>query len=42
MDAVVVVVRSGVTRNRNLQRALEQISADKVAGLVLMDSPSKS
>jgi Mrp family chromosome partitioning ATPase len=42
MDAVVVVVRSGVTRNRDLRRALEQISADKVAGLVLMDSPSKS
>jgi Mrp family chromosome partitioning ATPase len=42
MDAVVVVVRSGVTRNRTLQRALEQISADRVAGLVLMDSRSKS
>jgi Mrp family chromosome partitioning ATPase len=42
VDAVVVVVRSGATRNRTLQRALEQISADKVAGLVLMDSPSRS
>lgn len=41
MDAVVVVVRSGATRHRTLQRALEQMSANKVAGLVLMDSPAK-
>jgi polysaccharide biosynthesis transport protein len=40
MDAVVVVARSGVARNRTLRRALDQISTDKVAGLVLMDSPS--
>jgi Mrp family chromosome partitioning ATPase len=40
MDAVVVVVRSGVTRNRTLRRALDQLAADKVAGLVLMDVPS--
>jgi Mrp family chromosome partitioning ATPase len=40
MDSVVVVARSGVTRNRTLKRALEQISADKVAGVVMMDLPA--
>ena len=39
MDAVVMVVRSGVTRNREVRRALDQISADMVAGMVLMDGP---
>jgi succinoglycan biosynthesis transport protein ExoP len=39
VDSVVVVARSGVTRNRTVQRALEQISAEKVAGLVLLDLP---
>jgi Mrp family chromosome partitioning ATPase len=38
VDAVVMVVRSGVSRNRTVKRALEQISADMVAGMVLMDS----
>jgi Mrp family chromosome partitioning ATPase len=37
VDAVVMVVRSGVSRNRTVKRALEQISADMVAGIVLMD-----
>ena len=40
MDAVVMVVRSGVSRNREVRRALDQISADMVAGMVLMDSPT--
>jgi Mrp family chromosome partitioning ATPase len=40
VDAVVMVVRSGVSRNRTVKRALEQISADMVAGIVLMDGPS--
>jgi Mrp family chromosome partitioning ATPase len=38
VDAVVMVVRSGVSRNRTVRRALDQISADMVAGIVLMDS----
>jgi Mrp family chromosome partitioning ATPase len=38
VDAVVMVVRSGISRNRTVKRALEQISADMVAGIVLMDS----
>jgi Mrp family chromosome partitioning ATPase len=38
VDAVVMVARSGVTRNRTVKRALEQISANLIAGLVLMDS----
>jgi len=40
VDAVVLVVRSGVARNRTVQQALSQLSADMVAGLVLMDSPT--
>jgi capsular exopolysaccharide synthesis family protein len=40
VDAVVMVVRSGVSRNRTVKRALEQISADMVAGIVLMDGSS--
>jgi Mrp family chromosome partitioning ATPase len=39
MDTVVVVARSGTTRNRTLRRALDQLSSEKVAGIVLMDSP---
>jgi Mrp family chromosome partitioning ATPase len=39
VDAVVLVARSGSARNRDLQHALNQLSADLVAGLVLMDSP---
>lgn len=39
-DAVVMVVRSGSTRNRVLRRALEQMSAEKVAGIVLMPGSS--
>jgi len=38
VDAVVMVVRAGISRNRTVRRALEQISADMVAGMVLMDS----
>jgi Mrp family chromosome partitioning ATPase len=38
VDAVVMVVRSGISRNRTVKRALDQISADMVAGMVLMDS----
>ncbi len=38
VDAVVMVVRSTISRNRTVRRALEQISADMVAGMVLMDS----
>jgi Mrp family chromosome partitioning ATPase len=41
VDAVVMVVRSGVSRNRTVKRALEQISADMVAGMVLMDSTAR-
>ena len=41
VDAVVMVVRSGVSRNRTVKRALEQISADMVAGMVLMDSRAR-
>jgi len=41
VDAVVMVVRSGRSRNRTVQRALEQISADMVAGMVLMDSAGR-
>jgi Mrp family chromosome partitioning ATPase len=37
VDAVVMVVRSGMSRNRTVKKALEQISADMVAGMVLMD-----
>jgi Mrp family chromosome partitioning ATPase len=40
VDAVVMVARAGVTRSRTVRRALDQISADMVAGLVLMDSHS--
>jgi Mrp family chromosome partitioning ATPase len=40
VDRVVVVVQAVATRNGHLQHALEQISASKLAGLVLMDSPS--
>jgi Mrp family chromosome partitioning ATPase len=40
VDSVVVVVQAVATRNGPLQRALEQISASKLAGLVLMDSLS--
>jgi Mrp family chromosome partitioning ATPase len=40
VDAAVLVLRSGVARNRTVQRALSQLSADMVAGLVLMDSPT--
>jgi Mrp family chromosome partitioning ATPase len=40
VDAVVMVARSGVSRNRSFRRALDQISADMVAGIVLMDSLS--
>jgi len=36
VDAVVMVVRSGV-HSRTVRRALEQISVDMVAGMVLMD-----
>jgi capsular exopolysaccharide synthesis family protein len=39
VDAVVLVVRSGVARRRTVRHALDQLSADIVAGLVLMDSP---
>ena len=42
VDAVVIVARSGATRNRFLRRALEQISANAVAGIVLMDSRETS
>ena len=38
VDAVLMVARSGVSRNRTVKRALDQISSDMVAGLVLMDS----
>lgn len=38
VDRVLMVARSGVSRNRTIQRALDQISSDMVAGLVLMDS----
>jgi len=38
VDAVVVVARSGVARNRTVKQALDQLSADRVAGVVLMDS----
>jgi len=38
VDAVVLVARSGVARNRTVRHALDQLSADVVAGLVLMDS----
>jgi Mrp family chromosome partitioning ATPase len=41
MDAVVMVVRSGISRNREVRLALDQISADMVAGIVLMDSPTR-
>lgn len=41
VDAVVMVARSGVSRNRTVKRALEQISADMVAGVVLMDSTTR-
>jgi Mrp family chromosome partitioning ATPase len=41
VDAVVMVVRSGVSRNRTVRRALDQISADMVAGMVLMDGPAR-
>jgi len=34
---VVMVARSGVTHSRTIKRALAQISAEMVAGLVLMD-----
>jgi len=37
VDAVVMVARSGVTHSRTIKRALAQISAEMVAGLVLMD-----
>jgi Mrp family chromosome partitioning ATPase len=40
VDAVVVVALSGVARNRSVRQALDQLSADALAGLVLMDSPS--
>jgi ATPases involved in chromosome partitioning len=40
VDAAVLVLRSGVARNRTVQQALSQLSADMVAGLVLMDSPT--
>jgi len=39
VEAVVLVARSGVTRNRTLRQALDQLSADALAGLVLMDGP---
>lgn len=38
VDTVLMVARSGVSRNRTVKRALDQISSDMVAGLVLMDS----
>jgi Mrp family chromosome partitioning ATPase len=38
VDAVVMVALAGATRNLTIRRALDQISADMVAGLVLMDS----
>jgi Mrp family chromosome partitioning ATPase len=38
VDTVLMVARSGVSRNRAVKRALDQISSDMVAGLVLMDS----
>jgi Mrp family chromosome partitioning ATPase len=38
VDRVLMVARSGVSRNRTIKRALDQISSDMVAGLVLMDS----
>jgi Mrp family chromosome partitioning ATPase len=41
VDAVVMVVRSGVSRNRTVRRALAQISSDMIAGMVLMDSPAR-
>lgn len=41
VDAVVMVARSSVSRNRTVKRALEQISADMVAGMVLMDAPAR-
>jgi Mrp family chromosome partitioning ATPase len=40
VDAVVMVARSGASRSRTLRRALDQISANMVAGIVLMDSHS--
>lgn len=40
VDAVLMVVRSGVSRSRTVRRALDQISADMVAGMVLMDGPT--
>lgn len=41
VDAVVMVARARVSRNRTVKRALEQISADMVAGIVLMDAPAR-
>jgi Mrp family chromosome partitioning ATPase len=38
VDAVVLVARSGVARNRTVRQALDQLSTDALAGLVLMDS----
>jgi len=38
VDAVVVVARSGVARKRTVRQALDQLPADRVAGVVLMDS----
>lgn len=40
VDAVIMAVRSGVSQNRTVRRALDQISAEMVAGMVLMDSPA--
>jgi Mrp family chromosome partitioning ATPase len=41
VDSVVMVVRSSVSRSRTVRRALEQISTDMVAGIVLMDSRAR-
>lgn len=38
VDRVLMVARSGVSRNRTIKRALDQVASDMVAGLVLMDS----
>ena len=38
VDAVVLVARSGMARNRTVRQALDQLSTDALAGLVLMDS----
>lgn len=38
VDRVLMVARSGVTRSRNIKRALDQVASEMVAGLVLMDS----